>query len=136
MNTKCYVIGSAVVFLFIFSFEFVLHGMVLYDTYANLPNLMRPPAVANGLLHWMIVAEFIAIVGVFVTAADLRHALHHQIEDRVFHITRVSRIINDRRQLFDEADLLFHFAEQQNARIGGEAAALEIKHDRGVLYIH
>jgi hypothetical protein len=56
MNTKRYVIGSLVVFLFIFVFEFIFHGMVLHDIYAQLPNLLRPQTEANGLLHWMVFA--------------------------------------------------------------------------------
>ena len=43
MNTKRYLLASAAVFLFIFIYEWILHGVLLKGYYLQQPNLWRGP---------------------------------------------------------------------------------------------
>ena len=69
MNLKRYVLASLAVFAFIFVFEWVFHGNLLSDFYAQSPNLWRAkedcvmPAMFLGQLLFPFVFTFIFIKG-------------------------------------------------------------------------
>lgn len=58
MNAKFFV-SSLVVFIVWMAGSFVVHGMLLHDDYAQLPNLFRPEADAQRYFHLMILAHVI-----------------------------------------------------------------------------
>lgn len=58
MNAKFFV-SSLVVFIVWMAGSFVVHGMLLHDDYAKLPNLFRPEADAQQYFHLMILAHLI-----------------------------------------------------------------------------
>jgi hypothetical protein len=64
MNTKFFV-STLVVFIVWMAGSFVVHGMLLHDDYAQLPNLFRPEADAQQYFHLMILAHVI-MSGAFV----------------------------------------------------------------------
>jgi len=45
--------------------SFVVHGMLLHDGYAQLPNLFRPQEEAQNYMHFMLIAHII-MAGAFV----------------------------------------------------------------------
>ena len=59
MNTSRYVIGSLAVFVYIFLFEFLYHGMFLTSQYMLVEQLMRPEPEFFGLFHWIIIGELL-----------------------------------------------------------------------------
>ncbi len=59
MNTSRYVIGSLVVFVYIFIFEFLFHGMLLTPLYMQAEQLMRPEPEFFGYFHWIVIGELI-----------------------------------------------------------------------------
>jgi hypothetical protein len=44
MNTKRFIISSILVFIFVFAFDFVVHGILLKDAYGQTAHLWRPEA--------------------------------------------------------------------------------------------
>jgi hypothetical protein len=62
---KRFLAAWLVVFIAWMAGSFVIHGMLLHDDYARLPNLFRPPAEAQQLFLWMILAHVI-MAGAFV----------------------------------------------------------------------
>jgi hypothetical protein len=55
MNRKC-VISAVAMFVMALVLSFFVHGVLLFGDYAVTPG-MRPPAEANQLMHWMILAQ-------------------------------------------------------------------------------
>ena len=64
MNKKFF-IGWIVIFVAWFFGSYVVHGMLLHDDYAKLPNLFRPEADAQSYFPLMILAHLI-LSGAFV----------------------------------------------------------------------
>ena len=64
MNKKFF-IGWIVVFVAWMAGSFVVHGVLLHDDYAKLPNLFRPEAEAQQYFPLMILAHVI-LAGAFV----------------------------------------------------------------------
>jgi hypothetical protein len=64
MNKK-FVIAWIVIFVAWFAGSFVVHGVLLHDDYAKLPNLFRPEADAQKLFPLMVFAHVI-LAGAFV----------------------------------------------------------------------
>jgi len=65
MNKK-FLISWLVIFVVWMFGSFVVHGLLLGADYANAqPNLMRPEAEQQGLIHWMLIAHAI-MAGAFV----------------------------------------------------------------------
>lgn len=64
MNKKFF-ISWAVVYVVWMAGSFVVHGVLLGDGYAALPNLFRPPEEANKYFHLMLIAH-IVMAGAFV----------------------------------------------------------------------
>ena len=60
MNRKC-IISAVTMFIMAWALSFVVHGLLLGADYAATAG-MRPPAEAQGLMHWMILAQ--ALFGV------------------------------------------------------------------------
>jgi hypothetical protein len=55
MNRKC-IISAVTMFVMAWALSFVVHGLLLGADYAATAG-MRPPAEAQGLMHWMILAQ-------------------------------------------------------------------------------
>lgn len=64
MNKKFF-IAWIVVFVAWMAGSFVVHGVLLHDDYAQLPNLMRTEADAQRYFPWMILAH-VLMAGAFV----------------------------------------------------------------------
>lgn len=64
MNRR-FLIGWVVVFVAWMVGSFLVHGTLLHDDYARLPNLFRPEAEAQQYFHLMILAHVI-LAGAFV----------------------------------------------------------------------
>ena len=62
MNLKRFVAGSLLVFIFIFFFEFFLHGFLLEDTYKGIPQLMRSEEEMLKRFQWIVAGEFLMSV--------------------------------------------------------------------------
>ena len=56
-------ISVVVMFVVSMIIGFVVHGFVLHDDYAQLPNLMRTEADAQGYFGWMILAHVCMALG-------------------------------------------------------------------------
>jgi hypothetical protein len=63
MNVGRYLIGSLVVFVFIFLIEYVFHGILLSGWYEQQMQLLRPEAEANAYFIWMILGYLILSFG-------------------------------------------------------------------------
>ena len=55
MNRK-FIISVIVMFVVGMGFGFFIHGVLLYDDYSKLPNVMRPPADAQAKMPLMVLA--------------------------------------------------------------------------------
>ena len=64
MNKK-FLISWVVVFVAWMAGSFVVHGFLLAGGYAQLPNLFRPEAEAQGFMHLMLLAH-VVMAGAFV----------------------------------------------------------------------
>lgn len=64
MNRKL-LLAWLVVFIAWMAGSMIVHGTLLHDEYAQLPNLFRPEADAQRLLHLMILAH-VMLAGAFV----------------------------------------------------------------------
>ncbi len=56
MDRKFWISGIACTIV-AFALGFVVHGMLLQGDYAQLPNLFRPEAEAQGYFHFMVIAH-------------------------------------------------------------------------------
>lgn len=65
MMNKTFWIATLVIFVLWMAGGFVIHGMLLHDEYAGLPNLFRPEAEAQQHFHLMLLAHAI-MAGAFV----------------------------------------------------------------------
>ena len=57
MNRKC-IISAVVMFVMAWALSFVVHGVILGPDYAATPS-MRPPAEAQKIIYWIIIAQAI-----------------------------------------------------------------------------
>ena len=57
MGKKC-IISAVVMFVMSWALSFVVHGMLLGPDYADTPG-MRPPAQAQQIIYWLILAQAI-----------------------------------------------------------------------------
>ena len=64
MNKK-FLISWGAVFVVWFVGSFLVHGLMLGETYAELTNMMRPEAEAEALFHFMLLAH-VLMAGAFV----------------------------------------------------------------------
>jgi hypothetical protein len=60
--SKRLLIHSAVVFIVFSLYGFVVHGILLEDTYNELPGLWRPQAETEALLYWIFIAHALMAV--------------------------------------------------------------------------
>ena len=54
MFNKRLLICTLVVFVFMFFYEFVFHGVLLHADYELLPSIMRSEEASQGLIHFLI----------------------------------------------------------------------------------
>jgi hypothetical protein len=59
MNTKRYVLGSLAVFVFIFVFEWVLHGQILAGLYEQTMEVWRPKEGMADYMGWMVAGQLL-----------------------------------------------------------------------------
>lgn len=59
MNVKRYFIAVIAVFVFTFAYDFVVHGILLADTYKSLESLWRPEAEMQALMPLMAAAQLL-----------------------------------------------------------------------------
>src|ERR1700680_877247 len=74
MNRK-FAISSAVMFVMAMGLGFLVHGVLLYDDYAQLPNVMRPPAEAQAKMPLMVLAYIslaVAFTGIYLKGREER----------------------------------------------------------------
>jgi hypothetical protein len=64
MNKK-FLVSWVIVFIVWMVGSFLLHGMLLGDTYATMTNMMRPDAEQEAMMHYMLLAH-ILMAGGFV----------------------------------------------------------------------
>lgn len=62
MNRQ-FAISAAVIFVLAFALSFVVHGFLLFNDYARLPNVMRPIAEANARMPYMVLAQILFALG-------------------------------------------------------------------------
>lgn len=65
MNTKRLLLTALAVFVFIFAYEWVFHGILLKDTYGMTPNLWRPESEMMHQFHWLMLGQ--AIIALMFT---------------------------------------------------------------------
>ena len=61
---KCNVIATAVLFVYIFVFEWVFHGVILADMYQSTAELWRSEEAMMEKLGWMIAGQ--ALIAIFL----------------------------------------------------------------------
>ena len=61
---KCNVIATAVLFVYIFVFEWVFHGVILADMYQSTAELWRSEEAMMVKLGWMIAGQ--ALIAIFL----------------------------------------------------------------------
>jgi len=59
MNTQKYCLGSIGVFIFIFVFEWIFHGMILGETYSQTAHLWRPKEEMPQYMGWMVLGQLL-----------------------------------------------------------------------------
>ena len=57
MNTKRLLGGWIAVFIFIFVFEWIFHGMIMKAMYQQTASLWRPEAEMKRLFHWLVIGQ-------------------------------------------------------------------------------
>lgn len=71
--------GIAVAFIVIFIFGWILHGILLADHYAALPELFRPQEEMNGYFIWLFGGQLVVAIGLVLLlnlhGAELNTAL-------------------------------------------------------------
>lgn len=63
MNAKKFIIASIAVFIFIFIFELLFHGMYLKSTYEQTASLWRPEAEMKDFMVWLTLGQIIFSIG-------------------------------------------------------------------------
>ena len=62
MNTKRLLLTALAVFVFIFAYEWVFHGILLKDTYGMTPSLWRPESEMTQHFHWLVLGQVVIAV--------------------------------------------------------------------------
>ena len=57
MNTKRLLLTAVALFVFIFAFEWLFHGVLLKETYAQTPSMWRPESEMTGHFHWLMLGQ-------------------------------------------------------------------------------
>lgn len=63
MLNRKFVISVAAMFVLSLGLGMLIHGGILHDEYAKLPNLMRPEAEAQKMMGLMMLAQFCIALG-------------------------------------------------------------------------
>ena len=70
MNTKRLLITIIALFVFIFAFEWVFHGIILKDCYAQTQNLWRPENEMMGYFHWLVLGQAVIAIAFAILFAQ------------------------------------------------------------------
>jgi len=65
MSTKRLLLTALAVFVFIFAYEWVFHGILLKDTYGMTPSLWRPQTEMMQHFHWLVLGQ--AVIALMFT---------------------------------------------------------------------
>lgn len=57
LNLKRYVMSAIVVFVFVFLYEWLFHGMLMGGMYAETAELWRSQADMQSKFHWMLIGQ-------------------------------------------------------------------------------
>lgn len=57
MNTKKYLIGSLIIWVFVFLYDWVFHGILLQTMYQEIPGMMRSEADFGRMFPWLVIGE-------------------------------------------------------------------------------
>ncbi len=63
MNAKKFIIASIAVTIFIMAFDFLVHGIIMADTYEQTASLWRPQEEMKNHMIWMILGQIIMSFG-------------------------------------------------------------------------
>jgi drug/metabolite transporter (DMT)-like permease len=67
MNVQRFILGSVAVFVFVAAYEWVLHGVVLHDTYVKTASLWRSESDMQNNFHWLMIGQlFLAVMFCFI----------------------------------------------------------------------
>ena len=72
MNTKRLILACVVVFVFVFGFEWVFHGVLLQETYAQTASLWRPESEMQQHFAWLVLGQLLLSV-MFCVIYAVRH---------------------------------------------------------------
>jgi hypothetical protein len=64
MNPKRFLLAWIGVFVVIFGFEWLFHGMYMKEMYLQTASLWRTEAEMHALFHWMLIGQFL-FAGIF-----------------------------------------------------------------------
>ena len=63
MNVPRYILGSVIVFVYIFLAEYLFHSLIMKDWYEQAAHLLRSTAEGSGYANWMIIGFLILSFG-------------------------------------------------------------------------
>jgi hypothetical protein len=63
MNTGRWVIGSVVILVFFYLYEYLVHGILLLDMYMEISSIFRPEGETSGFFIWMLLGTLIFSLG-------------------------------------------------------------------------
>lgn len=63
MNWKRYIFGALIVWVFIFFYEFLLHGVILSDSYQQIARILRPEEDMGRFFGLVLFGEFLLSFG-------------------------------------------------------------------------
>jgi hypothetical protein len=78
MNKNRLVLACIAVFVFVFGYEWVFHGILLKDAYAKTANLWRPDPEMQGYFGWLLLGQFILAV-TFCLIYAVRSGSHYHL---------------------------------------------------------
>ena len=57
MNICRYTVAATSIFVFVFAFDFLIHGVLLMDLYTQTANLWRTDTEYEALMHYMLLSQ-------------------------------------------------------------------------------
>jgi len=82
MNIKRFIIGCVIVSIYVFAYEWVFHGIVLEELYAQNPPLWRTPGNMGGPVPWLVLGQLIfAVLFSFIFTLGLRQLIDDRLDD-------------------------------------------------------
>jgi hypothetical protein len=79
MRTTRLILACVAVFVFVFGFEWVFHGMIMKESYVNTASLWRPEAEMTARFGWLLGGQLLLSVMfcvIYALRVDLDSAWH------------------------------------------------------------